>query len=138
MYVGLPMASAHPVVITVEQLEKFKTAIKGIVRNNYDHLGTVLGSSQVLNNFVTHLVPTKILTDAVARHPTYADIISDFEANFPYLRIVGDVETHCRNFVCALSEVGGGASTAAGKLKKEWREAAVRIGCQDFLIEACK
>lgn len=119
-----------------EQLEKLKTVIEDVIRENYSHLAKVLRSA--LTDFVTHLVPYNILTDAVVHHPTYEGVIGDFKAKLPYLKTVHDVEIHCRNFVCALDKVGGGASDAADALREQWYHDAAGLGYQDFLIEECE
>ena len=61
-----------------------------------------------------------IIGKGVNEEPTYNAIISEFEAGLGCYKTVAVVEEHCKKFLSALKEVGGGAAIKANELKEEW------------------
>ena len=63
-----------------------------------------------------------IIGIGVNEEPTYHAIIHDFEAGLGCYKTVAEVEEHCKKFLSALEEVGGGVAIKANELKEGWIE----------------
>ena len=61
-----------------------------------------------------------IIGKGVNNDPTYHAIISEFETGLSSYTTVAEVEEHCKKFLSALEEVGGGAAIKAKQLRKGW------------------
>ena len=63
-----------------------------------------------------------IIGKGVNEEPTYNAIISEFEAGLGCYKTVAVVEEHCKKFLSALEEVGGGVAIKAKQLREGWIE----------------
>ena len=63
-----------------------------------------------------------IIGKGVNEEPTYNAIISEFEAGLGCYKRVAEVEEHCKKFLSALEEVGGGVAIKAKQLREGWIE----------------
>ena len=63
-----------------------------------------------------------IIGKGVNNDPTYHAIISEFETGLGCYTTVAEVEEHCKKFLSALEEVGGGVAIKAKQLRQGWIE----------------
>ena len=63
-----------------------------------------------------------IIGIGVNEEPSYNDIIMEFEVGLGCYTTVADVEEHCKMFLSALEEVGGGVAIKAKQLRQGWIE----------------
>ena len=63
-----------------------------------------------------------IIGIGVNEEPNYNAIINEFEAGLGSYTTVADVEEHCKKFLSALEEVGGGVAIKAKQLRQGWIE----------------
>ena len=63
-----------------------------------------------------------IIGIGVNEEPSYHAIIKEFEVVLSSYTTVADVEEHCKKFLSALKEVGGGVAIKAKQLREGWIE----------------
>ena len=75
-----------------------------------------------------------IIRKAVKKSPTYDAIIKSFVNGMKLQSKISKVEEHCKNFLKALSVIGGPVADASDMIKREWIKAVKEKCGVDLLL----
>ena len=75
-----------------------------------------------LVSIANELFQVGIIADDVQRSHSYDAIIDSFLSGIDFISTQSNLESHCRKFLKALSNVGGPLAGAASMLQRKWIE----------------
>ena len=123
-----PHPLASPLIFTIYNLlhflgedvdvKKLVKELKSVTQSQYANITGLPKES--LRAVADEMKTRGIIGKGVNNDPTYHAIISEFETGLGCYETVADVEEHCKKFLSALEEVGGGAAIKAKQLREGW------------------
>ena len=101
-------------------VKKLVKELKSVILSQYASITGLPKKS--LKAVADEMYARGIISRRVNEEPTYNAIISEFEAGLGCYTTVAEVEEHCKKFLSAQEEVGGGAAIKAKQLREGWIE----------------
>ena len=92
--------------------------LQQILTDNHADLHDVFQES--IGDISNRLLQAGIITRDVQRSNSYDKIISQFVGGMTFKRTLKDLEKHCKNFITALTNVGGPVKSAALMIQQDW------------------